>query len=50
MDEEGLLAVGDLDVGIGDAGLEVEDGVAVNSMTLEGGPGLCERCKLTHRA
>ena len=27
MDEEGFFAVGDFDVGFGDAGLEVEDGV-----------------------
>ena len=28
MDEEGFFAVGEFDVGFGDAGLEVEDGVA----------------------
>lgn len=29
VDEEGLFAVADFDVGFGDAGLKVEDGVGV---------------------
>ena len=39
MDEEGFFAVGELDFGVGDAGLEVEDGVAVG-----GGKGLAFFC------
>jgi len=29
VDEEGFFAVADLDVGFGDAGIEVQDGIAV---------------------
>jgi hypothetical protein len=35
VDEEGLLAVADLDVALGDARLQVEDGVGVEAEGLE---------------